>query len=68
MYNSSKAINYRIFKNIISKEKYFLNLPEKYWKLLGKFRTGNARLHVYPWRQEDGETYMNFVIYVTKMK
>jgi hypothetical protein len=44
MYNSSKCINCRIFKNIISMEKYLLNLPERYWKLLCKFRTGNTRL------------------------
>jgi hypothetical protein len=45
MYNSSKGINCmnRILRNTISMEKYLLNLPEKYWKLFCKFRTGNAK-------------------------
>jgi hypothetical protein len=46
MFNSSKGINYRIFKDIVLMEKYLLNLPEKYWKLFCKFRTGNARLPI----------------------
>ena len=53
MNNSSKGINYRVFKDIISMEKYLLNLPEKYSKLFCKFRTGNARLPIETGRWKD---------------
>ena len=46
MYNSSKGINYRIFKTTLSLEKYLLDLPYKYQKSFCMFRTSNAKLPI----------------------
>jgi hypothetical protein len=42
-----------MFKDIISMEKYSLNLPEKYSKLFCKFGTDNARLPIETGRWKD---------------
>ena len=44
MFDSSKGINYRIFKKELTLEKYFSILPVKYCKLFCKFRTMNHKL------------------------
>lgn len=40
---SSKGVNYRIFKDNINLEKYFLKLPKNLYINLAKLRTGNHR-------------------------
>ena len=44
--NSSKCINYRIFKTDLSLEKYLLELPVKLRKLFTKFRCRNLNLPI----------------------
>ena len=46
MFDSSKGINYRIFKKELTLEKYFSILPVKYCKLFCKFRTMNHKLPI----------------------
>ena len=46
MFDSSKGINYRIFKKELTLEKYFSVLPVKYCKLFCKFRTMNHKLPI----------------------
>lgn len=53
MFNSSKGINYRSFKNTVSIKKYLLGLPEKYASILCKFRTGIVRLPIETGRWRD---------------
>ena len=40
---SSKGLNYRLFKDSISLETYFIKLPRTLLMHLGKLRTGNHR-------------------------
>ena len=46
IFNSPKALNYRIFKRSHALEKYLLTLPIKKAKLLCKFRTCNLKLPI----------------------
>ena len=46
MFNSSKGVNYRIFKTSFCLESYLLNLPFKYLKYFCRFRTCNIKLPV----------------------
>ena len=46
IFNSPKALNYRIFKISHALEKYLLTLPIKKAKLLCKFRTCNLKLPI----------------------
>ena len=46
MFDSSKGINYRIFKKELTLEKYFSILHVKYCKLFCKFRTMNHKLPI----------------------
>ena len=50
--NSSKGINYKLFKETIELETYFLILPPKQYLKLVKFRTSNYRFPVEPCRWE----------------
>ena len=46
MNNSSKGLNYRIYKTSFGIEKYLLKLPYKYLSYFCKFRTCNTKLPV----------------------
>ena len=50
--NSSKGINYKLFKETIELERYFLTLPPKQYLTLVKFRTSNHRFPVETCRWE----------------
>lgn len=41
--NSSKGLNYRLFKDTIKLEDYFLKVPPSYYLHFAKLRTGNHR-------------------------
>ena len=46
VYDSSKGLNYRIFKTKLEYEPYLNLLPFKYWHALCKFRTCNHKLPI----------------------
>ena len=46
MYNSSKGLNYKIFKTSFRLENYLLSLPCKYSKYFCRFRTCNVKLPI----------------------
>ena len=46
VYDCSKCINYRIFKQEFGLEKYLYMLPDKYWVSLVKLRLSNSKLPI----------------------
>ena len=62
--NSSKTLNYRIFKDELIFKEYFNNLEERDFLTLCKFRTSNHKLPIEYGRWNNIQREIENVIYV----